>query len=102
MKIIHQGGYSSSELTMYRLTVFKNLIDCAKALIAASKQFDIELENKANEENCKYILEYNLDPDPHGALEPRVAEAIYSLWKDPCIPKIMDHSSEFYLMDSAP
>lgn len=101
MKIIHQGGYSTAELSMYRLTVFKNLIDCAKSVIAAMKQFDIELENKENEENCKTIVEYTLDPDPHGALDPRVTEAIQSLWKDPCIPKVLDHTSEFYLMDSA-
>lgn len=31
-----------------------------------------------------------------------MAEAIHQLWKDPIIMKIMDeHSSEFYLMDSA-
>jgi guanine nucleotide-binding protein subunit alpha len=31
-----------------------------------------------------------------------IAEAISQLWKDPIIPKIMDeHSSDFYLMDSA-
>lgn len=26
---------------------------------------------------------------------------IHQLWQDPAIPKVMDHSSEFYLMDSA-
>jgi guanine nucleotide-binding protein G(i) subunit alpha len=30
-----------------------------------------------------------------------MAQAIFQLWKDPVIPKIMEHSSEFYLMDSA-
>lgn len=32
-----------------------------------------------------------------------LAMAIQQLWQDPVIPKLLDnHSSEFYLMDSAP
>lgn len=32
-----------------------------------------------------------------------LAHAIRQLWRDPVIPKLIDkHSSEFYLMDSAP
>ena len=49
------------------------------------------------------ILDY--EPDPTHRVEsfpPEMAEAIHQLWKDPIITKIMDeHSSEFYLMDSA-
>ena len=49
------------------------------------------------------ILDYRLDV--HGDtpyFSPEIAEAIDRLWKDPIIPKIMDeHSSKFYLMDSA-
>jgi guanine nucleotide-binding protein subunit alpha len=35
------------------------------------------------------------------AFNPEIASVIYQLWQDPAIIKIMDHSSEFYLMDSA-
>ena len=45
MKIIHQNGYTIEELAMYRLTIYKNVIDCAKSLIGAMRQFDIEPEN---------------------------------------------------------
>jgi guanine nucleotide-binding protein G(i) subunit alpha len=32
-----------------------------------------------------------------------LALSIQQLWRDPIIPKLLDsHSSEFYLMDSAP
>ena len=32
-----------------------------------------------------------------------LALAVQQLWRDPAIPKLLDeHSSEFYLMDSAP
>ena len=48
MKIIHQNGYSMEELAMYRLTIYKNLVDCAKALGMALRNFNIEPENAGN------------------------------------------------------
>lgn len=48
MKIIHQNGYSVEELAMYRLTIYKNLVDCAKALVMALRQFGINPESAAN------------------------------------------------------
>jgi guanine nucleotide-binding protein G(i) subunit alpha len=35
-------------------------------------------------------------------LDPEIAQAINALWADPIIAELMDHSSDFYLMDSAP
>jgi len=102
MKIIHQNGYTQEELAMYRLTIYKNVIDCAKALIGAMRQFEVTCENPANAELCDYLLEYTVDPDPEKPLDMRVGQAITSMWRDPCVPKVLEHSSEFYLMDSAP
>jgi guanine nucleotide-binding protein G(i) subunit alpha len=48
MKIIHQNGYTLEELAMYRLTIYKNLVDCAKALVQALRQFNIEPESATN------------------------------------------------------
>ena len=48
MKIIHQNGYTLDELAMYRLTIYKNLVDCARALVHALRQFNIEPEDAAN------------------------------------------------------
>lgn len=48
MKIIHQNGYTVDELAMYRLTIYKNLVDCAKALVSALRQFDIHPEGSMN------------------------------------------------------
>ena len=47
------------------------------------------------------ILDYEVDAPPSFVFSEEVAIAIYDLWTDPIIPTIMDHSSEFYLMDSA-
>jgi guanine nucleotide-binding protein G(i) subunit alpha len=102
MKIIHQNGYTKDELALYRLTIYKNLIDCAKALIGAMRQFGIEPTDPANVEFSDYLIEYQVDPDPHTSLSPKVGAAVTSLWKDGSIEALMKRQSEFYLMDSAP
>jgi guanine nucleotide-binding protein G(i) subunit alpha len=102
MKIIHQNGYSQEELALYRLTIYKNLIDCMKALIGAMHQFEIEPHGANVRALIEYVLEYNVDPDPDTPLDPRAAEAVTAIWHDPSIPAVMEHQSEFYLMDSAP
>jgi guanine nucleotide-binding protein G(i) subunit alpha len=102
MKIIHQNGYTVDELALYRLTIYKNLIDCAKAMIGAMRQFEIEPTNDANKEYSDYLMEYQVDPDPHTPLDPKVGNAVDSLWKDASIDALMERQSEFYLMDSAP
>jgi guanine nucleotide-binding protein G(i) subunit alpha len=48
MKIIHQNGYSSNELMVYRLTVLKNLLDSAQALVLALRKFNLEPEVSEN------------------------------------------------------
>ena|ERR1700710_1122208 len=102
MKIIHQNGYTVDELALYRLTIYKNLIDCAKALIGAMRQFGIEPANPVNVEFSDYLLDYQVDPDPHTPLNTKVGIAVQSIWKDGSIESLMERQSEFYLMDSAP
>ena len=102
MKIIHQNGYSVEELATYRLTVYKNVIDCAKALIAAMRQFNVEPINPHSHAFCDFLMDYSVDPDPEIPLGPRVGQAVHTIWHDPCLSRVMEHSSEFYLMDSAP
>jgi guanine nucleotide-binding protein G(i) subunit alpha len=102
MKIIHQSGYGQNELAAYRLTIYKNLIDCAKALIGAMRQFGIEPMNPTNEEYSNYLFDYQVDPDPLTPLNAKVGIAVQSLWKDGCIDSLMERQSEFYIMDSAP
>ena len=102
MKIIHQNGYTQEELALYRLTIYKNLIDCMKALISAMHQFEIEAQGASVKESMEYVMEYNVDPDPDTPLNPEAAEAVIAIWHDSSIPSVMEHQSEFYLMDSAP
>ena len=46
-------------------------------------------------------MSYELDSDPSFLFSEEIAEAIHQLWGDPIIRKIMEHTSEFYLMDNA-
>ncbi|EMC96371.1 hypothetical protein BAUCODRAFT_70713 [Baudoinia panamericana UAMH 10762] len=102
MKIIHQNGYTRDELALYRHTIYKNLIDCARALVSAMRQFGVEVNDAQNKQHCDYIMEYAVDPDTQQPLDPRVGEAIASVWQDKCISQVFEHQNEFYLMDSAP
>ncbi|KIY52844.1 heterotrimeric G-protein alpha subunit, GPA3-like protein [Fistulina hepatica ATCC 64428] len=102
MKIIHQDGFSKDELMSYRPVVYRNVLDSAQAIVLAMKKLAIECADYSNRPLAETILDYKLDESTNHALTPSIAEAISKLWSDPVIPKIMDeHSSEFYLMDSA-
>lgn len=101
MKIIHLRGYSEDELYNYRATVFKNVTECAKAVINAMEQFDIRPSNPANIEHCQFLLSYTVESGPSAHIEPRVGQAVQAIWNDPCIERLMEHQTEFYLMDSA-
>lgn len=41
MKIIHQDGYSESERMVFRTTIFKNILDGAKAICEAFEKLDL-------------------------------------------------------------
>jgi guanine nucleotide-binding protein G(i) subunit alpha len=102
MKIIHQNGYSVDELALYRLTIYKNLVDCAKALITAMDTFGIKPKTELVQDKVDFLSKYTVDPDPSTPLDSEVGEAVAVLWRDDCSKQVLDHQSEFYLMDSAP
>lgn len=101
MKIIHLKGYSEEELFNYRPTVFKNLIECAKAVINAMHQFDIEPTVEENKAHCEYLLDYTVESGPQAQIDPKVGEAVQAIWSDPAREQLMERQTEFYLMDSA-
>ncbi|KUI68175.1 Guanine nucleotide-binding protein alpha-3 subunit [Cytospora mali] len=101
MKIIHLKGYSDDELYNYRPTVFKNLIECAKAVINAMRQFDIEPANEEIKAHCDFILEYSVESGPQAIMNPRIGDAVQAIWADPAKEQLLERQTEFYLMDSA-
>ncbi|TQV98904.1 guanine nucleotide-binding protein alpha-3 subunit [Cordyceps javanica] len=101
MKIIHLKGYSDEELYNYRPTVFKNLVECAKAIITAMQQFGIEPQIEDNRQYMAFLMEYQAESGPQAQVDPQVGTAVQSLWSDPAKDRLMEHQTEFYLMDSA-
>ncbi|KAI0666966.1 G-protein alpha subunit [Trametes maxima] len=101
MKIIHQNGYTDDERMQYRNTIYKNLLDSAHHIILAMRKLGMDCADPTNRARTEKILDYTVNPAPTFYFSEEMAQAIYDLWKDPIIPTIMDHSSEFYLMDSA-
>lgn len=101
MKIIHQNGYTPDELLVYRLTVIKNLVDSAQTVVLALRKFKLEPERIENRENADKILQYEVAPSADTVLPPQVGAMITSLWNDPVMTKLLDRSTEFYMMDNA-
>ncbi|KAI0733838.1 G-protein alpha subunit [Fomitopsis betulina] len=101
MKIIHQNGYTKLELMTYRTTIYRNLLESAHNIILAMRKIGVDCVQPDNRARTERILDYEVLADSAFVFDEDMARAIYELWQDPIIPTIMDHSSEFYLMDSA-
>ncbi|KAK5660507.1 hypothetical protein OQA88_13055 [Cercophora sp. LCS_1] len=101
MKIIHLKGYSEQELYSYRPTVYKNLIECAKAVINAMRQFEIQPQIEENRAYCDFLLDYTIESGPQAQIDPEVGRAVQAIWNDPAKDQLMERQTEFYLMDSA-
>ncbi|KZP26354.1 G-protein alpha subunit [Athelia psychrophila] len=126
MKIDHQGGFNRDELMAYRMLTYHNLVDSAQAVILAMRKLGLDCEIPSNRA-CSFpysafssmlpaaplkkpssgaLSMYPLAPEPSGkgegfVFDPKIASMIAQLWEDPIMARVMDHSSEFDLMDSA-
>ncbi|TDL15921.1 G-protein alpha subunit [Rickenella mellea] len=101
MKIIHKNGFSRDELLKYRLPVYQNVVESAQAIVNAMRKLCVDPILPANRVHADKIIDYKVEASPNFIFSEEISLAIHNLWQDPIIPKIMDHSSEFYLMDSA-
>ncbi|KAJ8587682.1 guanine nucleotide binding protein, alpha subunit [Rhizopogon salebrosus TDB-379] len=101
MKIIHQNGFTTEELMTFRPIIYRNTIDSAQAIVIQMRNMNVECETPANRLCADRIIEYRVESTPNFIFSADIAQAIHDMWQDPVIPKVMDRSSEFYLMDSA-
>lgn len=98
MKIIHQNGYTTDELMNWRVTVYRNLIQSAQAIVNALNQFEYQLQSEKVEYEAQRIIEYRLEEN----IDPLFIDAVIAVWNDPAVTLLLDNkSTEFYLMDSA-
>ncbi|KAG2186013.1 hypothetical protein INT43_002451 [Umbelopsis isabellina] len=102
MKIIHQNGYNKEELFTWRPTVYKNVVDSIKTLVAAAIKLKIDFADPQNRDYAHDVLDFTI-ANITSPLTPHIVEAIVCLWNDPAIAQVLDRNgSNFYLMDSAP
>ncbi|KAJ1911006.1 Guanine nucleotide-binding protein alpha-2 subunit [Tieghemiomyces parasiticus] len=101
MKIIHQNGYTLEELSMFRMTIFKNLIDSAQDLITGMRKLELQPDLENNRKFADALMEYRTGNAFTIRLPSELVAGIDALWHDPVIPRVMDRSNEFYMMDSA-
>ncbi|TFK64929.1 heterotrimeric G-protein alpha subunit, GPA3-like protein [Pluteus cervinus] len=101
MKIIHQGGFSPTDLAEWRPVVYENVLESVKAVIIYMRKVNLECEEYSNRVLTEKILDFAFQPPNSIDFTPEIADAIHQVWKDPVISKIMDkHTSKFYLMDN--
>ncbi|KAF8311283.1 G-protein alpha subunit [Clavulina sp. PMI_390] len=101
MKILHQNGFTEDELHVWRAVVNKNLVDSAQAIVLAMRTLNVDPENGANRTFAQQILDFTLSNDPAYTLPSSFADAVESVWQDPVMQTVLDHQTEYYLMDSA-
>ncbi|KZS94899.1 guanine nucleotide binding protein, alpha subunit [Sistotremastrum niveocremeum HHB9708] len=102
MKIIHQNGYTRQELEPFKQIVYRNLVDSAQDIVRAMEKLKLSPVEPSNRIHAQRIAAYELvKSDDKFILPEEITNAIHHLWADPIIQELMDHSSEFYLMDSA-
>lgn len=124
MKIIHQDGYKQEELIPFRSVVYDNLIESAQAVVRQMRKMGLTPDREENnvssplgvfvvndfllinmyslfQEVAELIAQYGIQDDPNFRLSPEIAQAIHQLCQDPVLEKVLEHTSDFYLMDSA-
>ncbi|KAI7869320.1 small G-protein GPA3 [Spinellus fusiger] len=103
MKIIHQNGYTSEELQLWRPVILKNSIDSIKDVLKSADKLELEFENPNAKEAIATIDSYVFPTrDPCPMIPEAVANAISLLWNDKNMPDCIEcGTSRFYIMDSA-
>jgi guanine nucleotide-binding protein G(i) subunit alpha len=103
MKIIHQGGYTKEELLAMRPLIRRNLLECARDIVNALNKYQLQPAAPHNQLSLQRLLDYRPPDDMDGSFDPAIARDAHDLWADTIIAHLMEkHSSDFYLMDSAP
>lgn len=100
MKLIHNNGFTEEErIGKYLPIVRDNTLEAIRSLCQACDDLDIPLEDELSPSYSA-----NIRGLPNSTLDPYISQedVICYLWeKEPSIRKVMDHASEFHLLDSA-
>nr|XP_046917471.1 guanine nucleotide-binding protein subunit alpha-14-like [Dermatophagoides farinae] len=108
MRIIHDNGFTSTELKQNRVYVFHNTIQCMQLLLQAMKFLSIPFANDDNWQRASRILSidcsYAQAPEifaNQSSLSYEFVDCIKHLWQDHGVRQCYDHRTQFQLSDSA-
>jgi len=102
MKIIHNNGYTEKDRESYKDIVRSNILVAGKALVSASINIGIPIEDDNNKAIAQKLT--TMDPEQLVSLgsiyTKELGAEIESLWTDPGIKKVFDQRNRFQLSDS--
>ncbi|TFK67712.1 heterotrimeric G-protein alpha subunit, GPA3-like protein [Pluteus cervinus] len=103
MKILHQDGFSNTDLEDWRPVVYQNVLESAKALVVYMRTVNLECRKYSNRVSMEKILDFPFEPSNTVNFTSDIANAIHQVWKDPVVLKIMnEYPKKFWLMNNAP
>jgi len=102
MKIIHNNGYSEKDRESYKDIVRSNILVAGKALVSASSNLGIPIEDENNKSIAQKLSA--MDPEQFVSLgnifTKELGIEIEALWNDPGIKKVFEQRNRFQLSDS--
>ncbi|KAL9644407.1 hypothetical protein ABK040_013636 [Willaertia magna] len=102
MRIIHDGGYNDHELLGFVDTIHSNVLQSMQALIQASHDLNIPIENPENRQKAARILELQNDSllNISKVYNDAFANDLRDLWEDAGIQAVYKQRNEYQLLDS--
>jgi len=101
MKIIHNDGFSESELLSFKTTVLENLLFSMKYVLNGMGVLRINLDNPKNKIHAQTVLSCGRCYDERRVMLPFISNAIRCLWQDRGVRVAVQRGFEYELNDSA-
>jgi len=100
MKIIHDNGFSTEELSQFKAVVYSNLVQSIQMIIKAMSRLEIEYDDasRAEDERQLFTLAGTSEED---VLTEELVGIIKRLWADKGVQKSFSRAREYQLNDSA-
>ncbi|PVV01009.1 hypothetical protein BB560_004587 [Smittium megazygosporum] len=102
MKIMYQNGFTDFERIAFIPIIHRNILESAQEISYGYKICDMAPELPENIEFVENLSKVDVDSVMQVELSDYIINGMSNLWKDPTIPKILQNTYKFYLMDSAP
>jgi guanine nucleotide-binding protein subunit alpha len=91
------------ERDLWRSFVYGDLLNSVDAVLQAMHYFNLTPSEEGNQDYHEFLTKYIRTANPENLLDPKVGDAMSSLWKDESINELMKHRTELlYMNDSAP